>query len=61
VIDEFKRHKKYSLDVKKAKATLRDTLDCDEQMMRQLEKEFLEYEKRGGKPLQNDDDVNLVN
>lgn len=61
IIDEVKRHKKYSADVQKAKATLRDTLGCDELMMRQLEKEFLEQEKRGGKPIQNDDDVNLVN
>ena len=61
VLDEYKRHVKYSADVKKAQALLRDSLDCDETMMRQLQKEFLEQEKRGGKPLANDDDVNLVN
>jgi hypothetical protein len=61
ILDEYKRHTKYQQDVKKAQAYLRDSLDCDENQMKQFAKEFLEFEKRGGKPIENDDDVNLVN
>lgn len=61
VLDELKRHKLYAQQVQKAKNDLRTELGCDEQQMQGFERDFLEFEKRGGKALVNDDDVNLVN
>ena len=61
VIDEYKRHKKYAEDVRRANTTLSTRLDQTEEDLAKLMRDFAEDEKRGGKAPVDDDDAALIN
>ena len=61
IIDERKRHTRYATEVKNAYNTLMTRLDQTDEDIDKLNREFVEQEKRGGKPKEEDDDAALIN
>ena len=61
VLDEMKRHKKYSHDLAEAKNQLRTTYKVSDSDMKKIELEFVEQETRGGKKIEDSEDIGLVN
>lgn len=61
ILDEAKRHSTYSKNVAAALDKLQSKLGQTKEDMDRLDREFEDYEARGGKPIENDDDANLIN